>query len=193
MSRKTQRAIEQGFSLVEMVMTLAIGLVLASVALPFIVNAVQTYRLNGITQQVASLIDLTRYTAIRRNMLLSLQTTQDAAKNTILYVDVHNDPTNLHADDPMVLIPNDMQIGNGDPNSATNVVAGPAVAFVSSIYFDYRGVVNYTVQGVTPGTYFITIGYASHPQYGVRAVTLTPMGQTKTWTSPEGSAAWIGM
>lgn len=192
MSRKTQRAIEQGFSLVEMVMTLAIGLVLASVALPFIVNAVQTYRLNGISQQVASLIDLTRYTAIRRNMVLSLQVTQDAAKNTILYVDVHNDPTNLHADDPLVLIPSDMQIGNGDPNSATNVVTGPAATFGTSIKFDYRGVVYYDA-GVTPGTYFITIGYVSHPQYGIRAVTLTPMGQTKTWTSPEGSGAWIGM
>jgi prepilin-type N-terminal cleavage/methylation domain-containing protein len=192
MSRKTLRAIEKGFSLVEMVMTLAIGLVLASVALPFIVNAVQTYRLNGITQQVASLIDLTRYTAIRRNMIVSLQTTTDAARNTILYVDVHND-TNLHADDPMVLIPNDMQIGNGDPNSATNVVTGPAVAFASSINFDYRGVVNYSQPGVTPGTYFITIGYVSHPQYGVRAVTLTPMGQTKMWTSPEGSSGWTGM
>jgi prepilin-type N-terminal cleavage/methylation domain-containing protein len=192
MSRKTQRAIEKGFSLVEMVMTLAIGLVLASVALPFIVNAVQTYRLNGITQQVASLIDLTRYTAIRRNMIVSLQTTTDAARNTILYVDMHHD-TNLHADDPMVLIPNDMQIGNGDPNSATHVVTGPMVAFVSSINFDYRGVVNYSQPGVTPGTYFITIGYVSHPQYGVRAVTLTPMGQTKMWTSPEGSSAWIAM
>ena len=191
MRRRARRSTENAFSLVEMVMTLAIGLVLASVSLPFIVNAVQTYRLNGVTQQVASLIDLTRYSAIRRNMLVNLQKTTDANGNTILYVDVHNDTT-LHGDDPMVLIPSDMQIGNGDAGTAKNLGFPVTVTFGSSITFDYRGVVYFGL-ATTPGTYFITIGYTNHIQYGARAVTLTPMGQTKTWTSPEGSSGWTTM
>src|ERR1700692_4025047 len=75
-----------GYSLVEMMMTLAIGLVLVSVALPAMVSAIQGYRLNSAAQQIANFIDLTRYTAIRNNKATILQI---AVQNgtTILYID----------------------------------------------------------------------------------------------------------
>ena len=62
--RSLLRGNQFGYSLVEMVMTLAIGLILVSVALPILVGAIQSYRLNSIAQQTADLIELTRYTAI---------------------------------------------------------------------------------------------------------------------------------
>src|ERR1700686_5760067 len=73
--RPLLRGKEFGYSLVEMVMTLAISLILVSVALPMLVGAIQGYRLNSIAQQAADLIDLTRYTAIRRNAIVSLHKT----------------------------------------------------------------------------------------------------------------------
>src|ERR1700720_4165939 len=94
-----------GYSLVEMMMTLAIGLILASIALPTMIGAIQSYRLNSVAQQVANLIELTRYTAIRRNSLMTLQMTV-ANGNTVFYVDLNGngspDPI-----EPMVMLPSD--------------------------------------------------------------------------------------
>jgi prepilin-type N-terminal cleavage/methylation domain-containing protein len=192
MNRRTPRSVRRrGFSLIEMMVTLAVGLVMASVALPFVVGAVQRYRLDSVAQQTASLIDLARYTAIRLNKLTSLQTaTQNG--NTILYLDMKGTAT-LDANDPMVVFPSDMQIANGDSLTppSTSMGLGTTISFASSITFDYRGVLNYP-QGTQPWTYFVAIGYVSQAQYGTRAVTVTPMGQTKTWIAPDGGT-WTGM
>ena len=187
--RSTQRA---GFSLFEMMVTLAVGLVMASVALPFIVGAVQRYRLNSLAQQTANLIDLTRYSAIRLNKVISLQkTTQNG--NTILYVDMKGNAV-LDANDPMVVFPSDMQIANGASLTppSTSMGMGTTADFTSSIGFDFRGVVNNPPGGPVGQAYFLAIGYISQAQYGTRAVTVTPMGQTKTWIAP-ASGTWTGM
>jgi prepilin-type N-terminal cleavage/methylation domain-containing protein len=194
MNRRTPRSVQKiGFSLFEMMVTLAVGLVMASIALPFVVGAVQRYRLNSVAQQTANLIDLTRYSAIRLNKIISLQkTTQNG--NTILYVDMKGNAV-LDANDPMVMLPSDMQIANGlslTPPS-TSMGLGSTIDFASNISFDYRGVVlNYPPGSPVNQAYFLAIGYISQAQYGTRAVTLTPMGQTKTWIAP-ASGTWTGM
>lgn len=174
-----------------MVVTLAIGLILMGFALPVVVGAIQNYRLNSIAQQTASLIDLARYTAIRRNMLISLQTVQQNG-NTILYVDL-NGNTTLAGNDPMVVIPNDMQIADGQAltPSPTSMGLGPTTDFGGTITFDYRGVVVFSGP-VAANPYFLALGYVSQAQYGTRAVTVTPMGQTKMWTAPSGGT-WSSM
>ena len=181
-----------GFSLFEMMVTLAVGLVMASVALPFVVGAVQRYRLNGIAQQTANLIDLARYSAIRLNKLTSLQSTAQNG-NTILYVDIKGTAA-LDANDPMIVLPSDMQIANSDSLTppSTSMGLGATISFTSSITFDYRGVVTNFPPGSTPGAYFLAIGYVAQAQYGTRAVTVTPMGQTKAWIAP-ASGTWTGM
>ena len=190
MRRRTSRSVPQtGFSLFEMMVTLAVGLVMASVAMPFVVGAVQRYRLNSVAQQTANLIDLSRYSAIRLNRLTSLQkTTQNG--NIVLFVDLHNDNT-LHSDDPMEVFPNDMQIANGDSLTppATSMGLGTTVDFATTISFDYRGVVNFPAG---TSAVFLAVGYTSQAQYGTRAVTVTPMGQTKLWTAADGGT-WTGM
>src|SRR5258708_10690906 len=90
-----------GYSLIEMVMTLAVGLILASVALPTMISAIQSYRLNSVSQQVASLIELTRYTAIRRNSVIRARTTPDA---TVFFIDANRNGT-LGQAAPMLLLP----------------------------------------------------------------------------------------
>jgi type IV fimbrial biogenesis protein FimT len=182
LQRKRRRG-EAAFSLVEMVMTLAIGLIMASVALPMVVGAVQNYRLNSEAQQIASLIDLTRYTAIRKNKVVSLlKTTQNG--NTVLYVDAKGNGT-LDATDPMVMLPSDMQISNGQTGTPDSSSTGlPSTQdFTTQIKFDYRGTVNFVGGGSTV-PYFVAIAYTTQTQFGSRAVTVMPMGQTKIWTAP---------
>lgn len=191
MFRRTPRSRQAGLSLVEMVMTLAVGLVMASVALPIVVGAVQRYRLNGATQQVANLMDLTRYTAIRQNKVFTLeQTTQNG--RTVLYIHANNDAT-LGPNNPMMVLPGDMQVANSDPltPSSSSMGLGPTSNFQNSINFDYRGTVLFA-PGAQVNPIFLAIGYTNQAQYGIRAVTLTPMGQTKTWAAPP-NGTWSGM
>jgi prepilin-type N-terminal cleavage/methylation domain-containing protein len=181
------RSRELGYSLVEMVMTLAIGLILVSVALPMLVAAIQGYRLNSIAQQTADLIDLTRYTAIRRNATVSLHKRVQNG-NTVLYIDLKGNGT-LDASDPMVVLPNDMQLANGQsltPGPASTGVPN-AQDFTDTIQFDYRGTVNYP-PGSAIRPYFLALGYTIQTQYGFRAITVIAMGQTKIWKAPVGGA-----
>lgn len=190
-SRGMCRSKAAGYSLVEMVMTLAIGLILAAITLPTLVGAIQGYRLSSVAQQTASLIDLARYTAIRRNSVISVKKTAQNG-NTVLFVDLKGNGT-LDPSDPMTLLPSDMQIANGQsltPGSASMGI-GTTQDFVDTITFDYRGTVNYG-PGIAPTTYFLALGYSSQAQYGSRAVTLSPMGQTKLWRADAGGT-WTGM
>jgi prepilin-type N-terminal cleavage/methylation domain-containing protein len=180
-----------GYSLVEMMMTLAVGLILVSVALPTMIGAIQGYRLNSIAQQVATLVELTRYTAIRRNSVVILQM-KVIKGNTVFFIDL-NGNGQPDANEPMVILPTDMQLANGQTLTppSTSMALGNTIDFASSMTFDYRGMLNYT-NGVTPAPYFLALGYTSQAQYGTRAVTVTPIGQTKTWKAPSGGT-WSGM
>lgn len=180
-----------GFSLVEMVATLAIGLILAAVALPTLIGAIQGYRLSSTAQQTANLIDLARYTAIRRNSVISLKKTIQNG-STVFFVDLKGNST-LDPTDPMVLLPTDMQIANGQsltPGS-TSMGIGSTQDFVDTITFDYRGTVNFSGGGPTT-TWFLALGFTNQVQYGYRAITTGPMGQTKLWKS-SGNSVWVGM
>ena len=189
--RRFFRSNELGLTLVEMVMTLAIGLILVSIALPVLVGAVQNYRLNSMAQQTANFVELTRYTAIRRNTVVTMrQTTQSG--NTVFFIDLLGDGT-LDAGDPMLMLPSDMQIANGaslTPNSASIGIPG-LQDFAGTIAFDYRGTVNFPPGGAT-GPYFLALGYTNQAQYGCRAVTVIIMGQTKLWKAPAGGP-WTWM
>jgi len=176
-----------GYSLVEMMMTLAIGLVLASVAMPMMVGAIQGFRLNSAAQQVANLIDLTRYTAIRRNAVMSLQKTT-VNGNSVFYIDLNGNNV-LDANEPMVMLPADMQLANGQ--TLTPPKPPSTQDFTSLLTFDYRGTVNFSGGGPI-GAYFLAIGYTTQAQYGCRAITVTPMGQTKLWKAGAGGI-WTGM
>lgn len=180
-----------GYSLVEMMMTLAIGLVLASIALPTMIRAIQSYRLNSVAQQVANLIELTRYTAIRRNSVMFLQMTVKNG-NTIFYVDL-NGNTTLDPNEPMVMLPSDMQLANNKPLTPDGTSTGlaPTQDFTARMAFDYRGTVNFSGGGPI-AAYFLALGYVNQAQYGCRAITVTPMGQSKVWKAPAGGT-WTGM
>lgn len=180
-----------GYSLVEMMMTLAVGLILVSVALPAMIGAIQGYRLNSSAQQVASLLELTRYTAIRRNTVMTIRKAVQN-NNTIFYIDLKGNSV-LDPIDPMVVLPSDMQLANNQPltPNATSTGLTPTQDFVSQMTFDYRGTVNFQLGGPV-AAYFLALGYINQAQYGARAITVTPMGQTKMWKAT-ASGTWTGM
>jgi Tfp pilus assembly protein FimT len=176
-----------------MMMTLAIGLILASVAMPMMIGAIQSYRLNSAAQQVANLVELTRYTAIRRNSLMSLKMTTKNG-STIFYIDLNGNGS-LEPTEPMVILPSDMQVATTQPLTPrpTSTGLAPIQNFVSQINFDYRGTVNFP-PGSQAAAYFLAVSFTNQAQYGSRAITVTPIGQTKAWkTVGYAPGTWTGM
>ncbi|MBI4463573.1 MAG: prepilin-type N-terminal cleavage/methylation domain-containing protein [Acidobacteria bacterium] len=57
---------DHGFSLVELIIVLAIAMVLFALATPVVQNAVRNYTLNAASSNIARLTQLARYTAIRQ-------------------------------------------------------------------------------------------------------------------------------
>lgn len=181
-----------GFSLVEMMMTLAVGLILMSIALPAMVGAIQGYRLNSAAQQISNFVDMTRYTAIRNNKVTSLQKTVQSG-NTILYIDLDGDGQ-LEVNEPHMLLPSDIVFANGDSllPDRSGLALGVPQDFANAVAFDSRGVLNFGPGGIAPATYLIALGFTNRTENGYRAVTVSPMGQTKMWKGPP-SGAWAPM
>jgi len=177
-----------GYSLVEMMMTLAIALILLSVAMPMMVGAIQGYRLNSAAQQVANFIDLARYTAIRNNKLLIVREDVSTGR-VILYMDF-NSNNQWDANEPRIILPSDVAVANGDALlPARNSFGLPVLQdFATQITFDSRGVLNFA-GGISPTSYVLALGFSTQVGSGYRAVTVTPMGQTKMWKGP-ASGAW---
>lgn len=63
---QAQRARDQGFSLVELLIVTAIGMVLLAFTVPVLQNAMRNYNLNAAASNVARISQLARYTAIRQ-------------------------------------------------------------------------------------------------------------------------------
>lgn len=68
-SRNTKRSRNHGFSLVELLITVSIGMVLMALATPLVQNAMRNYTLNSAASNVARLTQLARYTAIRQGAM----------------------------------------------------------------------------------------------------------------------------
>jgi type IV fimbrial biogenesis protein FimT len=177
-----------GYSLVEMMMTLAIALILLSVAMPMMVGAIQGYRLNSAAQQVANFVDLARYTAIRNNRVVILQADVKPSGVT-LYIDV-NGNNQMEPNEPRIILPSDVVIANSDSLLPDRNSFGLRNLrdFSKQIAFDSRGVLNFA-GGIAPAPYFLALGFSTQVGSGYRAVTVTQMGQTKTWKGP-ASGTW---
>ncbi len=65
-SRKWNGA--EGFSLTELVVTMAVALVLIGIGMPSFLRAYHSYQLTNAASQLADILRLTRYEAIQRNV-----------------------------------------------------------------------------------------------------------------------------
>jgi Tfp pilus assembly protein FimT len=171
-----------------MMMTLAIGLILLSVAMPMMVGAIQGYRLNSAAQQIANFIDLVRYTAIRNNKTVIVQ--EDVSTGRVmLYMDF-NGNAQWDANEPRIILPADIVVANSDSLlPAKDSFNLPKMQdFNNQVTFDSRGVLNFQ-GGIAPAPYFLALGFSSQVSSGYRAVTVSQMGQTKMWKGA-ASGAW---
>ncbi len=183
----------RGFSVVELVLAVAIILVISAVALPSLTRTVRIYQLNDAAVRLAGILKFTRFEAIRRNSPINCVNAQGGA----------NAPASVWSDDngDGVAQPTERQIVLGSSNTlvpagavpgsgalAAAVGAGTLTAVnpsTGNVTFDQRG-------GVVPPTvYVFYVGNTTTPESGFRAVVVLPSGAVQVWSNPAATgAAW---
>lgn len=189
----SKRIASRGFSLVEVVIAMAVILILSAVALPAFVNAYRTYQLTDAATQFAGLLKFTRFEAIRLNTNVSCLIQQTASVPPV---------TNAWADSDgdTVEDPNEKQLlfagtvnlvpAAGVPNAAGLPAAAgvPALATVplanGVVTFDRRGALN------PPQVYAFYLSNLNDTSIGARAVILLPSGSIQVWKA-DSLGNWV--
>lgn len=178
-----------GFSLTELVVAVAVAMIVMAVALPAFLRAYHSYELSSAANQVADILRLTRYEAIRLNKPIAciIQASAEGAGMTNLWTDSNGngamDPT-----EKMVLLGNagNLVDSGGVPNAASLISSAVgAIATTTpppggtSIWFDARGALT-APSSVNVNVFYLASSIA--PEAGYRAVLLMPAGAIQVWT-----------
>ena len=182
-----RRSPRNGFSLVELVLSLAVLLVITTLAVPVVVRSLQSYQLNSTASQLAGMLKFAKFDAIRQNTKVSCQIKR-AGTNWQVWVDSNGDGQADGAEPQMIVggtftllpagaVPNAAAImsslGPGFSTYSWVVVSGSN----GSITYDQRGVIDATL------VYALYIGNPNDPNSGYRAIITMPSGAVQVWTA----------
>jgi prepilin-type N-terminal cleavage/methylation domain-containing protein len=179
---------QDGFSLTELVVAIAVAMILLAVGLPAFLRAYHSYELSSAANQVADILRLTRYEAIRLNTPVAciVKPSPTSPGMTEMWTDSNGngllDPT-----EKMTLLGSGGNLVDGGsvPDTAGLIASavGPIATVTpsptgSATLFDQRG-------AVSPPTDVNVFYLASTvaPDAGFRAVFLLPAGSIQIWTA----------
>jgi prepilin-type N-terminal cleavage/methylation domain-containing protein len=195
-----RRNSRNGFSLVELVLSLAVLLVITTMAIPVVVRSLQTYQLNSTASQLAGMLKFAKFDAIRQNTPVNVQVAQ-ASGNWLVWVDSNGDGIPNGAEPQMVISGNNTLLPSAAVPSPAPILAtlgagSAAYTWVvlsgstGSIMYDQRGVI---ITG--PGGLVVTtitalyLGNPNDPNSGYRAVITLPSGAVQVWTT-SSAGSW---
>ena len=183
---------ESGFSLTELVVTLAVALILMAIGLPSFLRAYHSYLLTNSASQMADILRLSRYDAIRLNTQVECQGQTYTGDATMTAVWAGNGLQGTG--DKMILLGSSGNLVDAGTVPQTGTLLSQAVSGVtpatpsppsttraSLVTFDARGAVTSTNVNV----FYLNSSVA--PDAGYRAVLLMPAGSIQIWTAdPSG-------
>ena len=175
-------------------MSLAVLLVITSVAIPVIVRSLQNYQLNSTASQLAGMLKFTKFAAIRQNTPVSCQV-QLINGVWVAWADSNGNGIPDAAEPQMVITGTDTLLAAGPVPSPSSIIA--TLGAGSSLYtwtvlsgsnatitYDQRGVlVSYPGGPVSTTVYALYLGNPSNPGSGYRAIITLPSGAVQVWTS----------
>ena len=185
-----------GFSLIEIVIVIAIAFIIAAVAIPQALAAYRTYQLNNAASEVAGILKFTRMEAIRQNKSVWCREQAAPSGGTQIWTD---EPTAAFPNGNLAADPTEKQILLGPGGDTVTMSTVPNLAAIrgnlgiaaftdattsNGIQFDQRGAVNPV--GVF---YIVCIQNTAVPTAGYRAVILMPSGSVQVW-SADNSGNW---
>ncbi|HET7106025.1 MAG TPA: GspH/FimT family pseudopilin [Candidatus Acidoferrum sp.] len=184
-----------GFSLAELVVAMAMAMILMAVGLPYFLRAYRSYQLSSAATQMADILRLTRYEAIRLNKVAACLIRPDPGDPTMTNASM----TDANGNALTGLGSRVVLLGSGgnlvNPGSVPGASSLPSAAALGAttptaippgggtVQFDARG-------AVTSGN--VTVVYlnaAGSPESGYRAVLLMPSGSIQIWTG-DSTGSW---
>ena len=178
---------EYGFSLTELVVTLAVALILMAIGLPAFLRAYHSYQLTNSASQMADILRLSRYEAIRLNKQVNCQIQQTYAGDptlTLVWADSNQNGQLDTGEKMIVLGPSGNLVAGSVPgasamlsqavNGTVPVAPAPTGTVVT---FDSRG----AVTSANVNVFYLSSTVA--PDAGYRAVLLMPAGSIQVWTA----------
>jgi prepilin-type N-terminal cleavage/methylation domain-containing protein len=173
-----------GFSLIELVVVLAISMILAAFAIPEVMSTMYSSRLRSAAAEFASLVQQARTTAEQKNVTVPVLTgtVQGGSKGVFIACSTASCPsggngTTFQTGDPFV--PYGGGVTNGSTGSAPSGLNPGFAPAVGTLYFNPRGV---TV--TAPGGFSLANGfvfYLTDTRNDWAAVSVSTIGRTKVW------------
>ena len=193
--RRTRLDERRGFSLVELIIVMAIMLAIAAYAIPSTLSAISDYRLKNTMTQVAGLYQQQRIRAVQTNKVVTSPAATTINNRQVVYIDL-NGNSQYNAGEPMIEFPNKIQVvTSGAPTlSTSSLTSYSALTWISTyVTFNARGLPCLGTSNPCPNldssvTPPKQIGFLiyfknnkSFGQTGWGEVTITPAGRINTW------------
>jgi Tfp pilus assembly protein FimT len=192
-SRVSSRRVEGGFSLLEMVVTIAVMMILLALVTPTLMTHIYATRIRYSATNLSGVLQQARMEAVRRNTFYSVQQTTLANNVVDVFVDMNKNGV-LVASDPQVVMGGQMTISSGPGGGAPG-----GTAFITSLNFTVAGAgvpASFNARGLpciqvgaicpqTPGqgfAYFVSGVNGTGGSMGWAAVVVTPSGRAQVWT-----------
>ena len=184
-----------GFSLTELVVAMAVAMILMAVATPYFLRAYRSYQLSNAATQMADMVRLARYEAIRRNKVTNCVIRPDSVNPAMTYAsmtDVNGNALTGLGARAIVLGAGGNLVNSGSVPGASSLPSAAALGATNptaispaggTVQFDARG-------AVTSGNVIVFyLNAPGSPQSGYRAVLLMPAGSIQIW-SGDTNGSW---
>ncbi|PYX52599.1 MAG: hypothetical protein DMG76_28915 [Acidobacteria bacterium] len=198
-TEKTEKA-NQGFSLIEMMIVIAVMMILGAITAPGLFNTISDINLRYSASNFGGLLQSARIQAVRKNTFYGVNPVALPSGDAGYYVDIPKSGAYANGDPLMPLgtaLTVHPGIGSGAPNEGT-FVAGLNFAVNpggSAPNFNARGLPCIAAGNAcpqTPGQGFVVFLSRSTVTGNVRwgAVAVSPSGRVQVWTS-DSNGNWV--
>lgn len=189
------RRSERGFSLVELLVSIAVLTILLVISVPTLLKAYHSYQLKDAASRLSGILKSTRFSAIRKNTPIDCDVQQNGASYTV-WADLDGDG-NPDSTEPQILISgtitllDDGSVPDPSPIVASLGPGSPPLNVLSpgdsTVTFDQRGARQYP--GSPPGPPTLDVFYLGNTNIGdlgFCAVVLLPSGNVQVWSAGPG-------
>ena len=182
---------QQGFSLLEVVIVMGVIVAMTAAVIPNINSSIQNYRLYASAQEIASQVQSARLRAVRGNAMCTFLM---SASGRQFGIDMDGDGSVSSGADVVLSLNNNVNFSNlSTPpiSNATTLSSGTK----TGIGFTPRGTLTAVASSGLPDfnpASLAASGYAiylSNTQNHFAAVTVSPLGRVRTWTSTSANGA----